>query len=191
MTPLIQFWINGGPVLWALLILALLIYFPLCTLASNIRNLLQGETPQATFSEASFGRQRQSRAPLTQTDPLDEALHAATLDRGLRLEVAAEINQRLRHLSVLIHLAPLLGLFGTVNGIYQTFRALAERSATISDMMSSGISEALITTAMGLLIAIPAVFLLQLTKQQLSLWVHSPCPFPELAIEEATGSKSR
>lgn len=184
MMELIQFWMNGGPVLWALFVLALLIYFPLCTLSSNVRGVLQkgdeGEgKATALLSQSKTWRNKEN------SHSLSSALHVAAHDRGLRLAVAAEVNQRLRHLNVLIHLAPLLGLFGTVNGIYQTFRALSDRNSTISDLMSAGISEALITTATGLLIAIPGVFLLQMTRQQLTLWVNSPCPFPELAIEEA------
>jgi biopolymer transport protein ExbB len=184
MMELIQFWMNGGPVLWALFVLALLIYFPLCTLSSNVRGVLQKGDEGDGKATALLSHSMTWRNKET-SHSLSSALHVAAHDRGLRLAVAAEVNQRLRHLNVLIHLAPLLGLFGTVNGIYQTFRALADRNSTISDLMSAGISEALITTATGLLIAIPGVFLLQMTRQQLTLWVNSPCPFPELAIEEA------
>ena len=181
MREVLEFWIHGGPVLWALFGLALLIYFPLCALSSNVRRILS----QEIHSTPSSGTPR-SRS----TTALDQALTAAAHDRSMRLEVAAELNQRLRHLNVLIHLAPLLGLFGTVNGIYHTFRALADRNSTITDLMSAGISEALITTATGLLIAIPGVFLIQLTRQQLTLWVHSPRPFPELITEEPTSQQS-
>lgn len=176
MKDVVEFWLNGGPVLWALFGLALVIYFPLCTLATNIRRVLP----------AGVGRSRR-RSPIfhstSNQGALAASLRVASHDRGLRLEVSTEINQRLRHLSVLIHLAPLLGLFGTVNGIYHTFRSLAHPTSTITDLMSSGIAEALITTATGLLIAIPGIFLVQITRQHLALWVNSPGTFPELGYQ--------
>ena len=190
MTELIQFWLNGGPVLWALFVLAVMIYFPLCTLSSNVRGVLP-KGDEGRGKATALRSHSKTWRNKGDSNGLSRALHAAAHDRGLRLEIAAEVNQRLRHLNVLIHLAPLLGLFGTVNGIYQTFRALAERDSTISDLMSAGISEALITTATGLLIAIPGVFLLQMTRQQLALWVNSPSPFPELAVENLDPSPER
>ena len=55
--------------------------------------------------------------------------------------------------------APFLGLFGTVLGIIQAFNDLAENTAEASEAVMAGISEALVATAIGLLVAIPAVVL--------------------------------
>ncbi|MCB9678905.1 MAG: MotA/TolQ/ExbB proton channel family protein [Alphaproteobacteria bacterium] len=55
--------------------------------------------------------------------------------------------------------APFLGLFGTVLGIIQAFADLAESNAEASEAVMSGISEALVATAVGLMVAIPAVVL--------------------------------
>jgi len=52
---------------------------------------------------------------------------------------------------------PFIGLFGTVLGIIQAFHALSENPAGGSAVVMAGISEALIATAVGLLVAIPAV----------------------------------
>jgi biopolymer transport protein ExbB len=54
--------------------------------------------------------------------------------------------------------APLLGLLGTVTGMIATFGAVAETSGETSTRVASGISEALITTQFGLVVAIPGVF---------------------------------
>lgn len=67
-----------------------------------------------------------------------------------------QLEQYLRPLEVLSHLSPLVGLLGTVIGIIMAFSAI--KSATYVDpgLLSSGISHALITTALGLSVAIPA-----------------------------------
>ena len=53
--------------------------------------------------------------------------------------------------------APIIGLFGTVLGVMTAFRGMAT-SGLSGETMASGISEALSATALGLLVAIPAVF---------------------------------
>lgn len=71
-------------------------------------------------------------------------------------------------LAAMIAAAPLLGLLGTVIGMIDTFRHLASRET--HDAMaglSGGISEALIATAAGLSVAIPAVLLLYLAHREL------------------------
>jgi biopolymer transport protein ExbB len=55
--------------------------------------------------------------------------------------------------------APFLGLFGTVLGIIQAFHDLAENTSDASEAVMAGISEALVATAIGLMVAIPAVVL--------------------------------
>lgn len=55
--------------------------------------------------------------------------------------------------------APFIGLFGTVLGIIKAFHDLSLQSDESASMVMSGISEALVATAVGLLVAIPAVML--------------------------------
>lgn len=55
--------------------------------------------------------------------------------------------------------APFLGLFGTVLGIIKAFHDLAQNTDEASEAVMAGISEALVATAVGLLVAIPAVVL--------------------------------
>ena len=54
-------------------------------------------------------------------------------------------------------LAPFVGLFGTVVGIIKAFNSIAANSGGGTEAVSAGIAEALVTTACGLLVAIPAV----------------------------------
>ncbi len=55
--------------------------------------------------------------------------------------------------------APFIGLFGTVLGIIKAFHDLAEHQAEAASAVMAGISEALVATAIGLMVAIPAVIL--------------------------------
>lgn len=80
--------------------------------------------------------------------------------RGMRVALSRELELLDEHLPFLATVgstSPYIGLFGTVWGIMNSFRALgAAKQATLA-MVAPGISEALVATAMGLLAAIPAV----------------------------------
>lgn len=66
-------------------------------------------------------------------------------------------ERRLQFLATLASNAPYIGLFGTVLGIVRSFRDLAANMADASSAAMAGIAESLIATALGLLVAIPAV----------------------------------
>lgn len=75
------------------------------------------------------------------------------------LEQLAQLRAHLRILESTAQLAPLLGLFGTVIGMMQTFQALQQVGAASDPAaLAGGIWVALITTAVGLAVAIPASF---------------------------------
>ena len=62
-------------------------------------------------------------------------------------------------LAVFGAVAPLLGLLGTVTGMIETFRVITLHGTGDPKLMSGGISEALITTELGLAVAIPIMLL--------------------------------
>ena len=68
------------------------------------------------------------------------------------------LEKNINFLGTLSAVAPLLGLLGTVIGIIESFLMIDLGSASNPTMMIPGISKALITTAAGMLIAIPALF---------------------------------
>jgi len=84
---------------------------------------------------------------------LENVLEEAILKELPRLE------KFLPTLQVLAAIAPLLGLLGTVTGMINTFQAITVYGAGDPRMMSGGISEALITTKLGLTVAIPIILL--------------------------------
>jgi biopolymer transport protein ExbB len=71
--------------------------------------------------------------------------------------VVHELERFLNTLGTIAGVAPLLGLLGTVTGIIQAFQAINAGGMGDPRMLSGGISEALITTAAGLIVAIPAL----------------------------------
>jgi biopolymer transport protein ExbB/TolQ len=73
-------------------------------------------------------------------------------------------ERRLNFLATLASNAPYIGLFGTVLGIVRSFRDLASNMAEASSAVMAGIAEALIATAVGLLVAIPAVIAFNVFK---------------------------
>jgi biopolymer transport protein ExbB/biopolymer transport protein TolQ len=73
--------------------------------------------------------------------------------------VHAELKRGLGGLATIGSTAPFVGLFGTVLGILNAFRGISEQKATGLGAVAGGIAEALVTTAVGLFVAIPAVWM--------------------------------
>ncbi len=91
---------------------------------------------------------------------LDNSSVVRAAHRAMKVSLSREIEQLDNNLSFLAtvgSVSPYVGLFGTVWGIMESFRALAGVQQATLAMVAPGISEALIATAMGLLAAIPAV----------------------------------
>jgi biopolymer transport protein ExbB len=89
----------------------------------------------------------------------EEVIEAAK--RGLERSVAivhAEMKRGLSGLATIGSTAPFVGLFGTVVGIINAFKGIQAEKATGLSAVAGGISEALVTTALGLLVAVPAVW---------------------------------
>jgi biopolymer transport protein ExbB len=85
-----------------------------------------------------------------------------TLESVLQEAILRELPRVERGLSVLAILgavAPLLGLLGTVTGMIDTFRVITLFGTGDPKLMSGGISEALVTTELGLAIAIPIMLI--------------------------------
>ena len=79
----------------------------------------------------------------------------AIAEKGRREGVVLERN--IGVLLTIANLSPLLGLLGTVSGMIKTFNAISVYGVGDSAPLAGGIAEALITTASGLLVAIPAL----------------------------------
>jgi biopolymer transport protein ExbB/biopolymer transport protein TolQ len=93
-------------------------------------------------------------APGTAAEKIESAHRA--LDRAEAI-VHAKLKRGLGGLATIGSTAPFIGLFGTVVGILNAFQQIATQKTSGIGAVAGGISEALVTTAFGLLVAIPAV----------------------------------
>jgi len=97
---------------------------------------------------------------LTQQGKADPDVVMNGIQRRMRVAMSREEEKLAKHLPFLATVgstSPYMGLFGTVWGIMNTFRSLATVPHATISVVAPGISEALITTAIGLFAAIPAV----------------------------------
>jgi biopolymer transport protein ExbB len=89
---------------------------------------------------------------------LDRA--AATAREAMQRVTSTEISRLERHLTALAtlgNISPFVGLFGTVIGVMRAFQAISRTGSGGLGTVSAGIAEALVATAAGLFVAIPAV----------------------------------
>lgn len=139
---------EGGLTLWALLVLAVMIY-------------------ALVFGVWWRGRAIRRKVLASDWTGDTSARDAERRFAAFELDEIAWVERRLPFLGVLIAAAPLLGLLGTVAGMLVSFDGLAgSTGGEPIDTISAGISKALVTTQAGLVIAVPAAFLLALLKRQ-------------------------
>lgn len=128
----------------------------LSSLYNQVTTGRHGDSGMSVIFEAGF----KEFARLRKQDGIDPRAVLEGSQRAMRVALSREIDKLELHLSFLATVgstSPYVGLFGTVWGIMNSFRALGNvKQATIS-MVAPGIAEALVATAMGLFAAIPAV----------------------------------
>ena len=101
--------------------------------------------PIANIMKAGLIKHGRPQEEIERTIEAASAHELARLERGLGV------------LSTVANIAPLLGFLGTVTGMINSFEALARAGLSNPGLVAKGISEALITTATGLAIAIPVL----------------------------------
>jgi biopolymer transport protein ExbB len=166
-----KFMYQGGAVMWILLVfsiiaVAVIIERALVLRAAKIKvNEFLAKLRKALIVNRSIRDAikicEQYRGPLASImkagllkygepkEDIEKTIETAALHEIGRLE------KRLVFLSSTANVAPLLGFYGTVSGMIRSFEALAEQGLSNPAAVASGISEALVTTAAGLIVAIP------------------------------------
>lgn len=97
------------------------------------------------------------------------------IERVMHVTVGREIEQVEQHLGFLASVgsaAPFVGLFGTVWGIMTSFSEIASQNSTSLAVVAPGIAEALLATAMGLVVAIPAVIAYNKISHDISTYAN-------------------
>ena len=165
-----SFFTRGGPVMWPLLFCSLVaatIAIERCLFWWRERRRRNAELVEHIFRSVEQADYEQAAAlGGVKPDAVVRVLRAGLAHRehGLResMEVAAgdeiaRMKQGLPILDTIVTLAPLLGILGTVTGIIRSFDLLGASQMGDPRAVSSGIAEALITTAAGLIVALPTL----------------------------------
>lgn len=163
--------LNGWPVLSVLLIMSVI---SLTVILDRVTTLRQARLNARSFMANVIKIVREQgmarAADYCQRVPKPVAAVAARIllqnggrearERAGRYALQAQINRLESFVSILGTIgstAPFVGLFGTVMGIIKAFQDIAMSAGAGPEVVSAGIAEALIATAFGLLVAIPAV----------------------------------
>ncbi|NLV92412.1 MAG: MotA/TolQ/ExbB proton channel family protein [Firmicutes bacterium] len=157
---MMEFFAKGGPILVILVVMSILslalIIERFLAIHKVKRQLRKQSQPVQLEVEASWPEPArpilQEVYVVLQRDPSDEAMEKVR-DRALE-KVADQLESHLDLVAMTINLAPLLGLMGTVTGMISTFTVFSELGSRQPQLLAGGISEALLTTAAGLAIAI-------------------------------------
>jgi biopolymer transport protein ExbB len=171
----------GGPLMWPIMLCSIaaaaIVLERLWTLQD--RRVLPRELTQKVWQLIESNQVNDKViAALEQNSPLGRVLAAGLANRHRprevlmeRLEdtgrhVIHELERFLNTLGTIAAISPLLGLLGTVTGIIKAFNAIQAGGMGDPRALSGGIAEALITTAAGLVVAIPALFAYRLLRSK-------------------------
>jgi len=164
---------SGGPIVYFLLVLSVISLTLIVVKIFQLWYCLAGKTNRETaFSQWKSGQRDQAvQAIADGKSPADRVVSFAmtSLRAGFRGDALdAELTRRgnqelsqmsryIRALELVAMISPLLGLLGTVLGMIQSFQELElAQGAANASVLAGGIWQALLTTAAGLLVAIPA-----------------------------------
>ena len=103
--------------------------------------------PLSGIIKSGLKNQRRGRSEVIRSIEDAGALEVAQLEKGILV------------LTTVSKIAPLIGLFGTVTGMIRSFLAMGAAGGDNPKLVAAGIAEALVATAAGLVVAIPAYFL--------------------------------
>jgi biopolymer transport protein ExbB len=154
----------GGWVMYPLILVCLWMWFLIGKKAVDIYAFTKGDRRFVDLQE-DIGKP-DYEAAAWQRYIVDGYLTERTGDRDLnetvieshRLHMEQYVNKYIGTIALLSSVAPLLGLLGTVSGMVTTFTVIAEFGTGNARALASGISEALITTQTGLVVAVPGLF---------------------------------
>lgn len=211
---------KGGPVLWLIIALSFVavfiiverfLYFRKINVDENkLFQRVQQSVKQGYYNEAMAicDNSLSPMSSLIKTGIEYRHYSETALKEVLKDTANQEIPRLERYLTFLgsiTHIAPLLGLLGTVTGIMKAFDVLGQfGSVADPSILAKGISEALITTVAGIVVAVPCVvfynqlvnrvnlILLRMENQvnELILMINSPQPGPEQGQAPTKGRPS-
>ena len=176
---------QGGPVMWPLLLCSLAvltviierILFWVSLEQSRNRPLMDEILTLAEKGNWNLIREKTADCPDHIVRLLVTGIVHREYDMGIAMEAEADqtvqrMNRYMPVLDTMITVTPLLGIFGTVLGIIASFKVLGTSGIADPKLVTSGIAQALITTATGLGIAIIAVIPYNYFNSRINRAIH-------------------
>ena len=178
---MIKYLIDGGIFMWVILLASIsglaVIIEKMYTFLSKEKKLSENEKNQLYKALRTGNREDILKLCKDKTDSVSKSvtkivsnmdINFDELDNSYRqviegiisesiLEQTTELEKGMSLLGTVVNAAPQLGLLGTVTGMIAAFSALTRNGTSTAKIVAGGISEALYTTAFGLIVAIPAL----------------------------------
>ena len=200
MNPLVEFlnqanfvWEKGGTLMPALGLLALYLYYLAFDLWLRLRAVIPADLrafPREKWGAFKGGGRVDRIIRYCLADHSDREETQRRFER-VRTGESSYLNRRLRFLFVLATSAPLIGLLGTVAGMLRTFDGLSMQDSYKMDLVAGGISQALVTTQAGLLIAIPAIAMVHLLNRRKKDWLQCINRLESLSLRQVPNPIAR
>ena len=178
---MLKYLFDGGIFMWVILLASIsglaVIIEKLYTFLSKEKKLSENEKNQLYKALRTGNREEILKLCKDKTDSISKSvtkivsnmdINFDELDNSHRqviegiisesiLEQTTELEKGMSLLGTVVNAAPQLGLLGTVTGMIAAFSALTRNGTSTAKIVAGGISEALYTTAFGLIVAIPAL----------------------------------
>lgn len=178
---MLKYLIDGGIFMWVILLASIsglaVIIEKMYTFLSKEKKLSENEKNQLYKALRTGNREEILKLCKDKTDSVSKSvakivsnmdINFDELDNSHRqviegiisesiLEQTTELEKGMSLLGTVVNAAPQLGLLGTVTGMIAAFSALTRNGTSTAKIVAGGISEALYTTAFGLIVAIPAL----------------------------------
>ena len=184
---------KGGPIMWVILLAAALAMIMLCW--QSLQVFLQMRHARGDYYQFLHNSRYVPMNNIKQASPAQRVLSAMNwheinnqddIVREINIHLAGitpKLEGMLPTIATLGSLLPMLGLLGTVTGMINVFEVIALHGSGKPEQMAHGISQALFTTAGGLIFAIPVIFfhhllarkvneLMLLTTQAMQIIMH-------------------
>ena len=173
-----QLMASGGPLMWVIFIVAWLAFIMLIERGLRIYAWRRQAVADQRLLDLHEGTVEEAQAQLGRS-PMSRILHRLNwseikgkddLAEHMNIQLAElmpKLEGTLPTIAIIGSLLPMLGLLGTVMGMIEVFQVIAVQGTGDAKAMAGGISKALLTTASGLVIAIPVIFAHHLLVRQL------------------------
>ena len=191
---LVSYFHRGGPMMWLLLILAVIglaiiierlysLFIKVRTNPSKLVNDVTKMIVESGIDEAlAFLKKHKSPIAKVLAAGLEKIENGrAVVEEAMAQKATAEfafLDRGMIYLQAVATLGPIVGFLGTVTGMIKAFTAIALAGEVEPTIVASGISEALITTATGLIIAAPTALFYAIFADKINNYTR--------ATEEAT-----